>query len=77
MRMNKSLKLIAVGNETGMILPEDMLAHLGVAQGDSVEILESPAGTFLRAYDPELERQGAVVREVAKRRRKALRELGK
>jgi putative addiction module antidote len=75
--MSRSLKLIPVGNATGLILPEDMLAHLGVAEGDSIQIVESPTGTYLRAYRPELERQSAVAREVATRRRKALRELGK
>ena len=75
--MTRSLKLIAIGNATGFILPEDMLAHLGVAEGDSVQIVESPTGTYLRAYRPELERQSAAVREVATRRRKPLRELGK
>jgi hypothetical protein len=29
--MTRSLKLIPVGNATGLILPEDMLAHLGTA----------------------------------------------
>jgi putative addiction module antidote len=75
--MNKPLKLIPIGNSTGVILPKDMLAHLGVAQGDSLQVVESPEGVYLRAQDPEFERQLTMAREVMQRRRKALRELAK
>jgi putative addiction module antidote len=75
--MNKPLKLIPIGNSTGVILPKDVLAHLGVAQGDSLQVVETPEGVELRTQDPEFERQLAMAREVMQRRRKALRELAK
>ncbi|MGQ3229116.1 MAG: AbrB/MazE/SpoVT family DNA-binding domain-containing protein, partial [Blastomonas fulva] len=36
--MNKPLKLIKIGNSTGVILPKDILAHLNLAQGDEVSV---------------------------------------
>lgn len=77
MRMNKPLKLIPIGNSTGLILPKDVLARLGVGQGDSVTFVETTDGLELRPHDPEFERQMEVAREVMQRRRKALRELAK
>lgn len=75
--MNKPLKLIPIGNSTGVILPKDVLAHLGVVQGDGLQVVKTPEGVELRTQDPEFERQLAVAREVMQRRRKALRELAK
>lgn len=77
MRMNKPLKLIPIGNSTGVILPKEVLARLRVGQGDSLTIVETPEGLELRPLDPEFERQMEVAREVMQRRRKALRELAK
>lgn len=75
--MNKPLKLIPIGNSTGVILPKNLLARLHVQQGDSLHVVETPEGVELRANDPEFEQQMGVAREVMQRRRKALRELAK
>jgi putative addiction module antidote len=75
--MNKPLKLIAIGNSTGVILPKEMLARLRVGQGDSLSVVEIGDGVELRAHDPGFETQMEVAREVMKRRRRALRELAK
>lgn len=75
--MNKALKLIPIGNSTGVILPKDVLARLHVAQGDTVSISETPGGVELRPYEPDFEEQMAVARRVMERRRLALRELAK
>jgi len=76
-RMNKPLKLIAIGNSTGVILPKDVLARLRLEQGDAVSVVETPGGVELRAHDPEFEQQMEAAREVMRRRRDALRELAK
>jgi putative addiction module antidote len=75
--MNKPLKLIPIGNSTGVILPKDVLARLHVAQGDAVSISDTPGGIELRPYEPDFEEQMAVARRVMERRRLALRELAK
>jgi putative addiction module antidote len=75
--MNKPLKLIPIGNSTGVILPKEVLARLRVGQGDTLSVVETSEGVELRAHDPSFEEQMAVAREVMQRRRKALRELAK
>lgn len=75
--MNKSLKLIPVGNSTGVILPREMLAELGLRQGDSVAVVRTPAGYELRAGSEDFQEQMAAARAVMQRRRAALRELAK
>lgn len=75
--MNKPLKLIPIGNSTGVILPKELLRELGVEQGDSVAYTRIPGGIELRAGEPEFEAQMEVARDVMRRRRNALRELAK
>lgn len=75
--MNKPLKLIKVGNSTGVILPKDELRRLGVAQGDDLNLVRTTRGIELSAGDADFEAQMAVARDVMARRRVALRELAK
>ena len=75
--MNMPLKIIKVGNSSGVILPKDVLAHLGVRQGDSLSISRTPEGIVLRPSDEEFDAQMEIAREVMRRRRAALRELAK
>lgn len=76
-RMNKPLKIVAVGNSTGIILPKDILASLKLDRGDELYPVKTPHGIELRVYDPEFEAQMDVARSVMKRRRNVLRELAK
>jgi putative addiction module antidote len=71
------LKLTAVGNSLGVILPKEVLARLRVGKGDTVYITESPDGYRLTPYDPAFEQQMGAARQVMKKRRAALRELAK
>jgi putative addiction module antidote len=73
----KALKLIPIGNSTGVILPKELLARLRVGQGDTLYVSEGPQGVELRVSDPDFEEQMAAARDVMKRRQKALRELAK
>ena len=75
--MNKPLKLIPIGNSTGVILPKELLAHLHVQQGDLLSAVQTSNGVELQPRDVEFEAQIAAAREVMDRRRKALRELAK
>jgi putative addiction module antidote len=49
----RKLKLIKVGNSTGVILPRAVLDRLRVSQGDALFLSESPQGFSLSAHDPE------------------------
>jgi putative addiction module antidote len=75
--MNKPLKLIKIGNSTGVILPKEVLARLHVELGEEVSITNTPDGIELRRHDAGFEEQMQMAREVMKRRRNALRELAK
>ena len=76
--MNKPLKLIKVGNSTGVILPKEVLARLRVEQGDSLFISEASEGAYrVTASNPELERQLAAAEEIMKEDRDILRVLAK
>ena len=75
--MNKPLKLIRIGNSTGVILPKDMMAKLGIAVGDSLDVAEVPGGVQLQRHDAGFAAQMEAARAVMKRRRNALRELAK
>ena len=71
------LKLRAVGTSTGIVLPKETLQRMNVKQGDSLFAVETPDGYLLTPYDPELERQLTIGREVMKEHRDTLRALAK
>ena len=77
--MNKPLKLIPIGNSTGIIIPKELLQSLGAEAGDSLFPVRTPGGIELRRSDTdsEFEAQMALAREVMARRRKVLSELAK
>ncbi|MBX9795947.1 AbrB/MazE/SpoVT family DNA-binding domain-containing protein [Sphingomonas sp.] len=75
--MNKPLKLIRIGNSTGVILPREVLAHLKVAQGEELSVTSTAGGIELRRCEADFEEQMRVAREVMARRRAALHELAK
>ncbi|HEY6661890.1 MAG TPA: AbrB/MazE/SpoVT family DNA-binding domain-containing protein [Sphingomicrobium sp.] len=75
--MNKPLKLIPIGNSTGLILPKDLLAELGAEQGDTISYVKTADGIELRTTDANFDAQMEVARDMMRRRRKALRELAK
>ncbi len=72
-----SLKLKAVGNSTGLILPKEILSKLHVEKGDDLYVIETASGIELTPYDPEFGRQMDAARKVMKHRRNVLRELAK
>ena len=76
-RMNTTLKITKIGNSAGVILPKELLAHLGAAVGETLSVVTTPNGIELRGEEPDFEAQMAVAREVMVRRRRALHELAK
>ena len=75
--MNKSAKLVPVGNSTGVIIPRDLLVASGFAQGEEVTINASAGRLEIEAKSDDFDRQMAIARDVMKRRFRALRELAK
>jgi len=76
--MNKPLKLIPIGNSTGMILPKDMLARLHVDKGDQLYLTEAPDGSYrLTPFDPDFARQMELAEGIMREDREILRALAK
>lgn len=75
--MNKPLKLIPIGNSTGVILPKEVLARMRVARGDELSLVETPDGFKVVPYDAEFAREMELAEEIMRKDRAILRELAK
>jgi len=71
------LKLRAVGTSTGVVLPKEFLHRLNVKKDDSLFAVETPQGYLLTPYDPEVEEQVKLGREIMAKHRDTLRALAK
>lgn len=72
-----ALKLRKIGNSVGVILPKEVLADLGVSDGDQLFLTRTPEGYQLRPTNPAFEKQMEIARDVMKEYRDVLRELAK
>lgn len=76
--MNRPLKLIKIGNSTGVILPKEVLARLHVELGDEVYLSEAPDGGFrMTPSDPDFEATMKLAEDIMKEDRDILRVLAK
>ena len=69
------LKITAIGNSAGVILPKELLARLRVDKGDEIHALETPDGIRLTTYDPTLAAQMDVAEKIMREDRAVLRKL--
>lgn len=69
------LKITAIGNSAGVILPKELLAKLRVEKGDEIYALETPDGIRLTTYDPVFAAQMEVAEKIMRDRRDLLRKL--
>jgi putative addiction module antidote len=69
------LKITAIGNSAGVILPKELLARLRLQKGDELFALETPDGIRLTAFDPELAAQMEVAEQVMREDRLVLHKL--
>lgn len=69
------LKVTAIGNSAGVVLPKELLARLRVEKGDELYAIETPDGIRLTAYDPTLAEQMAVAEQVMREDRQVLHKL--
>lgn len=75
--MTTALKLVAIGNSTGVVLPREILERLRVERGDQLYLVETPHGFEVSAYDPEFAAQMEAAERVMREDRDVLRELAK
>ena len=73
--MTNTLKIRAIGNSFGIILPKGILEKLRVTEGDNVLAFETRNGIEITAYDPVVEKQMEVAEIIMREDRDALRKL--
>lgn len=71
------VKVTAVGNSMGILLPKEALNKLKAERGDTLYLLEGPEGYTLTPYEPDFEQQVETARGIMKRYKNALHELAK
>jgi putative addiction module antidote len=69
------LKITAIGNSAGVILPKELLARLRVDKGDALHAIELPDGIKLTPFDPKLAEQMELAEKVMRDDRAVLRKL--
>src|SRR3546814_18448928 len=71
--MNKPLKLIKIGNSTGVILPKEVLARLHVELGDEIYLSDAPDGYRMTPSDPDFDATMQIAEDIMKEDRDSLR----
>lgn len=71
------IELKRIGNSTGLILPKDLLARLGLQQGDTVFVSETPDGIVLSRREETFEKGMEIARKAMKQYASTLKELAK
>ena len=69
------LKVRAIGNSVGVVLPRDVLVRLKVDEGDVLHVVETKDGIILTPLDPTVAEQMRIGRDVMHRFRDTLRIL--
>jgi putative addiction module antidote len=71
----RELKVTAIGNSAGIILPKELLEILRVGKGDVLYVYETKNGIELSRYDSEFAAQMALAKKVMQEDRDVLRVL--
>lgn len=73
--MITTVKITAIGNSAGIILPKELLEKLRVSKGDTLTVTETPDGLNLNPFDEKIARQMEVAEKVMRDNRNMLRKL--
>ena len=71
------LKLTKHGTSTGVIIPKEMLINLKVEKGDSLYAVKTKEGYLITPYNPAIEEQLKIGREIMKQDRDVFKALAK
>lgn len=72
------LEIKKIGNSTGLILPKELLARMGLSQGDEVLVTEGPDRTIsITPHADDDEETMRIARDVMKEYRSTLKALAK
>lgn len=72
-----TLKLRAIGNSVGVVLPKELLAKLDLQEGDTLEVVNTPEGLLLTALNRDEAEQLELGRALMKRYRDTFAALAK
>lgn len=72
-----TLKLTKHGTSTGVIIPKEMLTKLKVEKGDNLYAIETKEGYLITPYNPAIEEQLKIGREIMKQDRDVFKALAK
>jgi putative addiction module antidote len=73
--MATAVKVTAIGNSAGIILPKEVLGRLHVEKGDTLYLTESPDGFRISPYDDAFARKLEVFEQVMRENRDVLKKL--
>ena len=71
------VKVTAVGNSMGILLPKEALNKLKASKGDTLYLVENSEGFTITPYQQDFESQMEAAEKVLKKYRNALHELAK
>ena len=71
------VKVTAVGNSMGILLPKEALSKMKLGKGDTLYLVESPDGYTLTPYQENFGSQMDIAETVMKKYRNALHNLAK
>lgn len=71
------VKVTAIGNSMGIVLPKEALTKLKADKGDTLFLVDGPDGLMLTPYQQDFDEQMAAAEKVMKKYRNALHELAK
>ena len=72
------LEVKKIGNSTGLILPKELLAELGLKEGDKMHVVEqTDRGVKLTPYDPKHAKAMEIARKAFRTYANTFRELAK
>ncbi|HEY7608224.1 MAG TPA: AbrB/MazE/SpoVT family DNA-binding domain-containing protein [Alphaproteobacteria bacterium] len=75
--MSEKIKLRKIGNSQGVVLPKEILERHGLAEGDTLYIVDTAEGIKLTPYDPVLAKGMEAFARTRRKYRNALRQLAK
>lgn len=71
------VKVTAIGNSMGILLPKEALSKMKASKGDTLYLVESADGYTLTPYQQDFEAQIGAAESIMKRYKNTLRELAK
>ena len=70
-----AVKIRAIGNAKGVVLPQEVLKKLNCAEGDNLYIIETKDGIELTPFDPEFAADMAMAERIMAKNKNLLRKL--